>query len=76
MDKIPKEIKFNEIVDVARRFMKPEDIDHHESDLYLRCNNISRQIIHNIADTVHAATFISNIEPNVPWFEIWWAYHE
>lgn len=71
---IPKEIKFGEISDVARKFMRPEDIDHHESDLYLKVNDVSREIILNIADHVHVERFISNIEPHVPWFEIWWAW--
>lgn len=75
--KIPKEIKHNEIVDVARQFMNPEDIDHHEGDLYLRCNDISRQIIANsLAGHAVIEKFISNIEPHVPWYAIWWAYHE
>lgn len=74
---IPKEIPFNEIVNIARRYMKPEDIDHHESDLYLRCNEISREIIAHILDG-HAVIekFVSNIEPHVLWYSIWWAYHE
>lgn len=73
---IPKEIRFNKIVDVAREFMNPEDIDHHESDLYLKVNGISAQIVHNIVDSVQVKTFISNIEPHDLWYEIWWAYHK
>lgn len=74
---IPKEIKFSEIVDVARQFMNPEDIDHHEGDLYLRCNDISREIIANsLVGHAVVEKFISNIEPHVPWYAIWWAYHE
>lgn len=73
---IPNEISFNEIVDVARKFMKPEDIDHHDSDLYLKVNDVSRRIVYNITATAHVEKFISNIEPHVPWFNIWWAYHD
>ena len=77
MKKVPKLIKFNEIVEVAKEFMKPEDIDHHESDLYLKVNDVSREIVLNaLKDIPHVETFISNIEPHVPWFDIWWAYHE
>ena len=76
MKEVPKLIKFNEIADVARQFMKPEDIDHHDTDLYLKVNEISEQIVHNIVDTVRVEIFISNIEPHVPWYDIWWAYHE
>lgn len=72
---IPKEIDFTEIVDVARQLMKPEDIDHHNCDLYLKVNDISQQIVMNIKPGVHIERFISNIEPHVPWFEIWWAWH-
>lgn len=73
---VPKEITFSEIVNVARQCMKPEDIDHHETDLYLRCNDVSKEIIANISDHVVVNRFISNIKPHVPWFEIWWAWHE
>ena len=73
---IPKIIKFNDIVNVAKKHMNPTDIDHHDTDLYLKVNGISAQIVHNIVDTVHVSTFSSNIEPHVPWYEIWWAYHE
>lgn len=73
---ISKEIKFNEIADVARQYMKPEDIDHHETDLYLKVNDVSRQIVNSIVDHVQVETFISNIEPHVPWYDIWWAWHE
>lgn len=75
---IPTNISFAEIVEVARQFMNPEDIDHHESDLYLKVNPISREIISNIDKETCAVvkTFISNIPPHVPWYDIWWAYHE
>ena len=76
MNSIPKQIAFSEIVEVARQNMAPEDIDHHESDLYLKVNDISRQIVLNIKPgTAHVEKFISNIEPHVPWFDIWWAWH-
>lgn len=76
-DAIPKEIEFSEIVTVARKFMEPEDIDHHDSDLYLKVNDTSRMIVSNAMKNIaHVDTFISNIEPHVPWFDIWWAYHE
>ena len=73
---IPQEIRFSEIVDVARQFMEPEDIDHHGTDLYLKVNDVSREIVHHIIDTVCVETFISNIEPHVPWYDVWWAWHE
>lgn len=73
---IPKEIGFSDIVTVARQFMDPADIDHHESDLYLKCNDISRQIVQNINWPVHVEQFISNIEPHDLWYDIWWAWHD
>lgn len=73
---IPEVINFSDIVTIAKAHMKPEDIDHHESDLYLKANDISREIIGRINWPHHVETFISNIEPHVPWFDIWWAWHE
>ena len=74
---IPEVINFSDIVTIAKAHMKPEDIDHHESDLYLKVNEISRQIVNASAQNIaHVDSFISNIEPHVPWFDIWWAYHE
>lgn len=76
--RIPTNIPFAQIVEVARRYMAPEDIDHHESDLYLRLTPVSAKIVANISRESHAHVerFISNIEPHVVWYDIWWAYHE
>lgn len=78
MSNIPKNIPFSQIVDVAREFMKPEEIDHHETDLYLKMNAVSSEIVGNISREIPVVikTFISNIPPKVAWYEIWWAYHE
>lgn len=70
-------IEFCEISEVAKKRMNPEDIDHHESDLYLKVNDVSREIVNSIRPgAAHVETFISNTEPHVPWFDIWWAWHE
>jgi len=73
---IPKEIKLGEILEIAEKYMQPEDIDHHESDLYLKVNPISKKIIDNLAkeNRPHVGKFISAIPPHVYWYDIWWAY--
>lgn len=61
--------------------MEPIDIDHHESDLYVRKNNDSTRIINEyynenkeLKKDVFVSTFISNIPPHDKWYEIAFAY--
>ena len=62
------------IYDQAVDRMNPEDIDHHETDLYLRKNNISTDIINNWEYKNQVTTFRSNIEPYDIWYEIPFGY--
>ena len=72
---LPREIKLGEIYELAKKYMAPEDIDHHESDLYLKVNPVSAEIVQRIPrNEVYIGTFISNIPPHVRWYDIWWAY--
>lgn len=68
-------IPLNKVVDVARQLMNPEDIDHHESDLYLRVNEISRGIVARMESKSLVSTFIDNIEGKL-WYELPFLYHE
>lgn len=62
--------------------MKPEDIDHHYSDLYVRVTADSKRIIDEFyADHpelhkhMQVSTFKSNIPPRVLWYDIAFAYN-
>lgn len=68
-------IPLNKVVDVARQLMNPEDIDHHESDLYLRVNEISRGIVARMESKSLVSTFIDNIEGKL-WYDLPFLYHE
>lgn len=68
-------IPLNKVVDVARERMNPEDIDHHESDLYLRVNPISRDIVARMENKSLVSTFIDNIEGKL-WYDLPFLYHE
>ena len=63
------------IYELAKAQMKPEDIDHHESDLYLRKNEISDKLV---ADydyrTTSTSVFRDNID-HVLWYEVKFAYY-
>lgn len=62
------------IYELAKQKMNPEDIDHHESDLYLKQNEVSRKLVEDYDYKNQVTTFISNIEPHVPWYDIPFAY--
>lgn len=55
--------------------MKPEDIDHHESDLYLRVDQISKKIVKECPSAC-VSTFKSAHEEDkgVLWYDIAFAY--
>ena len=53
----------------AKQLMRPEDIDTHESDLYLRKNNISEEIVNEYEFKSNITTFRNNID-HVLWFDI------
>ena len=63
-----------EVYEIAVASMDPADIDHHETDLYLRVNDVSRVIIGALDNTALLSIFISNIEPRAPWYELPFCY--
>ena len=69
-------IKVSEIERLARERMKPEEIDHWESDLYLKVTPVSKELIDRYEYPLQVERFISNIEPHVPWYCIWWAHNK
>lgn len=62
------------IYEKALQVMKQEDIDHHETDLYLKVNEISTALINEYDFKINVETFISNIEPHCLWYCVYWAY--
>ena len=77
---IPEVIEPNEVYSIAKQYMSPEEIDHHESDLYLKVTPVSSKIIEGLrksypnAGRMFISTFISNIEPHDRWYEVAFAY--
>lgn len=67
-------IPLEKVMDYARELMNPEDIDHHESDLYLRVNDISRDIVARMENKSLVSTFTDNIEGKL-WYELPFLYH-
>lgn len=62
------------IYEEAVKTMLPEDIDYHETDLYLRVNEQSKKLVSEYDFKNIVETFISNIPPHVLWFDIPFAY--
>lgn len=62
--------------------MKPEDIDHHASDLYVRVTDESTRIVHEYANELNEelgvefefSTFYSNINPHELWYDLPFEY--
>ncbi len=74
---MPK-IQPSEIYHHAVRRMKPEDIDHHGNgngidDLYLKCNDISDELVARLTCTSLLSTFISPIDGS-RWYELPFCY--
>lgn len=62
--------------------MQPEDIDHHNSDLYVRKTKESTRIINQfyiehpeLHKHMFVSTFKSNIPPRCLWYDIAFAYN-
>lgn len=62
------------IYEEAIRIMKPEQIDHHATDLYLMVTKESRELISRYEFKRNVTTFVSAIAPHVLWYEIPFAY--
>ena len=73
-------IRVDEVLDYARRYMKPEDIDHHGNgrgmdDLYLRVNDVSKWIVNHMDNTAQVSKFVDNID-HVLWYELPFLYRD
>jgi len=59
----------------AKELMKPEDIDHHASDLYLKVNDISKKLVDEYEYKSVVTQFKSKTDGG-QWYEIPFAYNE
>ena len=59
--------------EIAVRVMNSEDIDHHRSDLYLKKNKASEQIVKAYEYGQSVSTFKSAIDGSL-WYDIPFAY--
>ena len=73
---LPREIKPGDVLEYARRYMRPEEIDHHASDLYLKVTPVSKEIVSRLTNKALLETFHSQIEPFGPWYDLAFCYHE
>ena len=62
------------IYEEAKKIMQPEQIDHHESDLYIMATKESRELVNNYEFKSNVTTFVSAIAPHVLWYDIPFAY--
>ena len=62
-----------EVWEIASANMEPEHIDHYESDLYLRIDDVSRVIIGAMNNTALLSTFTSWID-GTRWYELPFCY--
>lgn len=62
-----------EVWEIASANMEPEHIDHHESDLYLKVNDVSRVIVGALDNTALLSTFTSWID-GARWYELPFCY--
>lgn len=62
-----------EVWEIASANMEPEHIDHHETDLYLKVNDVSRVIVGALDNTALLSTFTSWID-GMRWYELPFCY--
>lgn len=66
--------KDSDIYHQALQKMAPDEIDHHESDLYLKKNEVSDKLISNYKFKNNVTIFRDQID-GVLWYDIPFAYH-
>ena len=62
-----------ESYEYAAAYMDPEHISHHESDLYLKVDDVSRVIVGALDNDALLSTFTSWID-NTLWYELPFCY--
>ena len=61
------------IYEQAKQRLKSDEIGHHESDLYLKVNSISEELVSNYEFKKSVKKFVSLID-NELWFDLPFAY--
>jgi lipopolysaccharide biosynthesis regulator YciM len=64
----------NEIYDLAKAEMQPDEIGTHCSDLYLLKNSVSEKLVSQYEFRCNVTTFRSQIDGKI-WFDIPFAYY-
>lgn len=62
-----------EAYEYAAAYMEPEHIDHHESDLYLMVDDVSRVIVGALDNTALLSTFTSWVD-GTRWYDLPFCY--
>lgn len=62
-----------EAYEYAAAYMDPEHIDHHESDLYLKIDDVSRVIVRALDNTALLSTFTCWYD-GTKWYELPFCY--
>ena len=69
------EIEPGDFYGIAMKELPAEDIDHHESDLYIRKTPKSTELINRLKyKDANVSTFRSNIEPHDIWYDLPFCY--
>ena len=68
-------IKSNEVLLYAKKLMAVDEIDHHESDLYLKVTEASTALKQKYEHEWSVTRFIDNIN-HEPWYEFPFCYWE
>ena len=71
---MPDKIGFNEIHRELKKVCAPDEIDHHESDLYVKVKPETTRIIFRYEHIVNVERFIDNFTHTL-WYCIYWAYN-
>lgn len=67
------EVTPENICEIAMKLLPAEDIDHHETDLYIRKTPESTKLINKMKNKSLLSTFIDNID-HVVWYELPFCY--
>jgi len=68
-----EEVTPENICELALKLLPSEDIDHHETDLYIRKTPESTKLINRLNNKALLSTFIDNID-HVTWYELPFCY--
>lgn len=72
--KLPNVIFPGEVLHYARKYMEPDEIDHHGNghgmdDLYLKVTPVSREIVNRLSTKVLVGVFTDQIEGKL-WYDL------